>query len=56
MTVTGPLAETINNKAPGPGAYEPIKKTSHIAFSIRGKIKEPQPEGEKIPGPGACMC
>jgi hypothetical protein len=44
MTITGPLAETINNKNPGPGAYEPIKKTGKIAFSLRGKIKHPQPE------------
>jgi hypothetical protein len=43
MTITGPLAETINNKNPGPGAYEPLKKTGKIAYSLRGKIKPPQP-------------
>lgn len=41
MTVTGPLAEMINNKNPGPGSYEPMKKGSKVAFSIRGKIKDP---------------
>ena len=54
MTTTGPLAETINNKNPGPGSYEPLKKASKVAYSLRGKIKPPQPETEKVPGPGAC--
>ena len=44
MIVTGPLAETINNKNPGPGAYEPIKKMNKIAYSLRGKIQLPEPE------------
>ena len=43
MTITGPLAETINNKNPGPGAYEPMKRMSKIGYSMRGKIKHPQP-------------
>jgi hypothetical protein len=43
MIVTGPLAETVYNKNPGPGAYEPLKKTSHIAYSLRGKVKPPPP-------------
>jgi hypothetical protein len=54
MIVTGPLAETINNKNPGPGSYNPLKKVGKIAYSLRGKIIPPQPEAEKIPGPGAC--
>lgn len=54
MTVTGPLAETVNNKNPGPGAYEPIKKIGAVAYSLRGKFKSPQPEAEKVPGPNAC--
>lgn len=54
MTVTGPLAEMINNKNPGPGSYEPMKRASKVAFSIRGKIKDPITEAEKVPGPGTC--
>lgn len=54
MIISGPLAETINNKNPGPGAYEPMKKQGKIAFSIKGKYKDPQPESERIPGPGTC--
>lgn len=38
MIVTGPLAEMINNKNPGPGAYESNSKISKIAYSLRGKI------------------
>jgi len=44
MTVTGPLADTVSNKNPGPGAYESIKRTGKIAYSLRGKVKPPQPE------------
>lgn len=54
MTITGPLADTVNNKNPGPGAYEPMKKMTKIGYSLRSKIKPPQPEAEKVPGPGAC--
>ena len=54
MTITGPLAETVNNKNPGPGAYEPMKKVAKIGYSMRGKIIHPQPEAEKVPGPGSC--
>lgn len=43
MIVTGPLAETINNKNPGPGSYNPLKKVGKIAYSLRGKISPPQP-------------
>lgn len=44
MTCTGPLAETVNNLNPGPGAYEPMKKVAKIGYSMRGKIIPPQPE------------
>ena len=54
MTKTGPLAETINNKNPGPGRYEPMKKIAKIGYTMRGKIIPPQPEAEKVPGPGSC--
>ena len=54
MTVTGPLADTVNNKNPGPGSYEPMKKIAKIGYSMRGKIIPPQPEAEKVPGPGSC--
>ena len=54
MTVTGPFAETINNKNPGAGSYEPIKKYTKTAYSIKGKIKQPISEAEKVPGPGRC--
>jgi hypothetical protein len=43
MTVTGPLAETVSNKNPGPGAYEAGRKTMKMAYSLRGKVKAPQP-------------
>ena len=54
MTKTGPFAETINNKNPGPGNYEPMKKVAKIGFTMRGKIIPPQSEAEKVPGPGQC--
>lgn len=43
MTVTGPLADTRNNKNPGPGTYESESQKSKIGYSIRGKIIPPQP-------------
>ena len=54
MTKTGPFAETINNKNPGPGNYEPMKKVAKIGYTMRGKIIPPQSEAEKVPGPGQC--
>jgi hypothetical protein len=55
MLVTGPLAEMINNKNPGPGAYEAQPKKNSVAFSLRSKTVDPKPESERIPGPGSCI-
>lgn len=52
MVITGPLAETINNKNPGPGAYEIPTTKSRCFYSMKGKRREPQ--AENTPGPGNC--
>jgi hypothetical protein len=38
MKCTGPLAETIKNKNPGPGAYNFDSKNLKKGYSIRKKI------------------
>lgn len=40
MIITGPLAETKNNKNPGPGAYEVPNTRSNTHYSLKGKNRE----------------
>jgi hypothetical protein len=38
MIITGPLVDTINNKNPGPGKYEPIPIRTNISYSLSSKL------------------
>ena len=52
MIVTGPLAELVNNKNPGPGSYEIPSTKNRCHYSLRGKRNEEHPDN--TPGPGNC--
>jgi hypothetical protein len=53
MAYTGPLAEVIVNKNPGPGTYQLPRTLSNSTFSLTGKPNYNEDrEKSKVPGPG----
>jgi hypothetical protein len=52
MMLTGPLANAIQNKNPGPGNYESKNQRSKISYSLAARIKHEDKEQIAVPGPG----
>ena len=50
--LTGPLANAIQNKNPGPGNYDSKNQRSKISYSLAARIKHEDKEQIAVPGPG----
>ena len=54
MQSTGPMAETLTNKNPGPGSYKLPSTLNNSKYSIKSRIIQSDKEKMNIPGPGKC--